>query len=194
MFITYLRCLNCGIRIFTINNQYLRCLNCGIRIFSKISTNNNNTNTNVDQVTNDVVLVDITPTSTPKLTPPLHPHPHPQPKSKNRHSTKNNSTKNSYRNANKEANKNFKPSLNNSTNVSPLLINNDQIMSKHVNNNINIVEFSNLFTNTFQSLVHYGDNIGAKVVKCLINENLYETQSLINQDYDIYQVMNIFEF
>ena len=156
MFITYLRCLNCGIRIFTINNQYLRCLNCGIRIFSKISTNNNNTNTNVDQVTNDVVLVDITPTSTPKLTPPLHPHPHPhpQPKSKNRHSTKNNSTKNSYRNANKEANKNFKPSLNNSTNVSPLLINNDQIMSKHVNdnNNINVIEFSNLFTNSFSLL------------------------------------------
>ena len=164
---------------------------------AKISTNNNNNNnanTNVDQVTNDVVLVDISSTSTPKLTPPLHPHPHPQPKSKNRHSTKNNSAKNSYRNANKKANKNFKPPLNNSTNVSPLLINNDQIMSKHVNNNINIVEFSNLFTNTFQSLVHYGDNIGAKVVKCLINENLYETQSLINQDYDIYQVMNIFEF
>lgn len=48
---------------------------------------------------------------------------------------------------------------------------------------------SNLLNNSFQSLVHYGDNIGAKVVKCLINENLYETSSLINQDYDIYQVM-----
>lgn len=47
---------------------------------------------------------------------------------------------------------------------------------------------TNLFFNTFQSLVHYGDNIGAKIVKCLINENLYESQSLINQDYDIYQV------
>ena len=162
---------------------------------AKISTNNNtNANTNVDQVTNDVVLVDISSTSTPKLTPPLHTHPHPQPKSKNRHSTKNNSAKNSYRNANKKANKNFKPPLNNSSNASPLLIN-DQIMSKHVNNNnINVVEFSNLFTNTFQSLVHYGDNIGAKVVKCLINENLYETQSLINQDYDIYQVRKILSF
>lgn len=48
---------------------------------------------------------------------------------------------------------------------------------------------SHLLTNSFQSLVHYGDNIGAKVVKCLINENLYETSSLINQDYDIYQVI-----
>jgi hypothetical protein len=37
-------------------------------------------------------------------------------------------------------------------------------------------------------LVHYGDNIGAKNIKCLINENLYESQSLLNQDYDIYQV------
>lgn len=48
-------------------------------------------------------------------------------------------------------------------------------------------EFTSLINNAFQSLVHYGDNIGAKVVKCLINENLYETSSLINQDYDIYQ-------
>jgi hypothetical protein len=48
-------------------------------------------------------------------------------------------------------------------------------------------EFSNLFTSTFQSLVHYGDNIGATVVKCLVNENSYETQSLVNQEYDIYQ-------
>jgi hypothetical protein len=49
-------------------------------------------------------------------------------------------------------------------------------------------ELFNLFNSQFQSLVHYGDNIGARVVKCLINENLYESQSLINQDYDIYQV------
>ena len=47
---------------------------------------------------------------------------------------------------------------------------------------------SNIYYDVFQSLVHYGDNIGAKIVKCLINENLYETQSLINQQYDIYQV------
>ena len=50
-------------------------------------------------------------------------------------------------------------------------------------------ELSSSLNNSFQSLVHYGDNIGAKVVKCLINENLYESQSLINQDYDIYQVI-----
>lgn len=55
----------------------------------------------------------------------------------------------------------------------------------------NLIDYSNLFFNTFQSLVHYGDNIGAKIVKCLINENLYESQSLINQDYDIYQVGSI---
>ena len=61
------------------------------------------------------------------------------------------------------------------------------------NPNVNS-EYSCLFNNTFQSLVHYGDNIGAKVVKCLINENLYETQSLINQDYDIYQVKVFFFF
>jgi hypothetical protein len=59
------------------------------------------------------------------------------------------------------------------------------------NNNINLTltpTNNNLINNSFQSLVHYGDNIGAKVVKCLINESLYESQSLINQDYDIYQV------
>ena len=54
------------------------------------------------------------------------------------------------------------------------------------------VSHSYLLNNSFQSLVHYGDNIGAKVVKCLINENLYETSSLINQDYDIYQVSFFF--
>ncbi len=55
-------------------------------------------------------------------------------------------------------------------------------------------ELSSSLNNSFQSLVHYGDNIGAKVVKCLINENLYESQSLINQDYDIYQVFIKFLF
>lgn len=51
-----------------------------------------------------------------------------------------------------------------------------------------LTDFSNIYLNTFQSLVHYGDNIGAKIVKCLINENSYESQSLIHQEYDIYQV------
>ncbi len=55
--------------------------------------------------------------------------------------------------------------------------------------NLNSNPDLNSLNNSFQSLVHYGDNIGAKVVKCLINENLYESQSLINQDYDIYQVI-----
>lgn len=53
-------------------------------------------------------------------------------------------------------------------------------------------DLNHSLNNSFQSLVHYGDNIGAKVVKCLINENLYESQSLINQDYDIYQVVIVF--
>lgn len=51
---------------------------------------------------------------------------------------------------------------------------------------------NDIYHETFQSLVHYGDNIGAKIVKCLINENLYESQSLLNQEYDIYQVRNHF--
>ncbi|RNA34289.1 sacsin [Brachionus plicatilis] len=51
----------------------------------------------------------------------------------------------------------------------------------------NPIHHNHFYLNTFQSLVHYGDNIGAKVVKCLINENSYETQSLIATDYDIYQ-------
>ena len=74
--------------------------------------------------------------------------------------------------------------LNENTNI----IANTLLTNPHVNS-----EYSCLFNNTFQSLVHYGDNIGAKVVKCLINENLYETQSLINQDYDIYQVKKSFQ-
>ena len=57
--------------------------------------------------------------------------------------------------------------------------------SEHAATNI---DFSNLFNNTFQSLVHYGDNIGARIVKCLINESVYENQSLMSQEYDIYQV------
>ena len=40
----------------------------------------------------------------------------------------------------------------------------------------------------FKSIVHYGDNIGAKSVKCVITENNYESQTLINQEYEIYQV------
>lgn len=51
------------------------------------------------------------------------------------------------------------------------------------------MEFSNLLINLFKSLVHYGDSIGANIVKCLINESFYESQSLINQEYDIYQVI-----
>lgn len=51
----------------------------------------------------------------------------------------------------------------------------------------NYLHHNHFYLNTFQSLVHYGDNIGAKVVKCLINENSYESQNLITTDYDIYQ-------
>ncbi|CAF0746878.1 unnamed protein product [Brachionus calyciflorus] len=42
-------------------------------------------------------------------------------------------------------------------------------------------------TETIESLVHYGDNIGAKIVKCLINENSFDGSNLINSNYDIYQ-------
>jgi hypothetical protein len=51
------------------------------------------------------------------------------------------------------------------------------------------MKFSNLIINLFKSLVHYGDSIGANIVKCLINESFYESQTLINQEYDIYQVI-----
>ena len=83
---------------------------------------------------------------------------------------------------------------NNSTAASSITSPNRHVDSSNSNAELN----TNLFFNTFQSLVHYGDNIGAKIVKCLINENLYESQSLINQDYDIYQVIStllfIFQF
>ena len=138
-----------------------------------------------------VVLVEITAPSSANSSTYTQQQPHH--KTKNRNSMKNNSAKNSYRNA-KKANKNFKPNLNlakvthdkaRETLSASSPSNNNKCPNAHTNNK----EFSNLLTNTFQSLVHYGDNIGAKVVKCLINENLYETQSLINQDYDIYQVI-----
>lgn len=83
---------------------------------------------------------------------------------------------------------------NNSTAAPSITSPNRHVDSSNSNAELN----TNLFFNTFQSLVHYGDNIGAKIVKCLINENLYESQSLINQDYDIYQViyplLSIFQF
>ena len=73
--------------------------------------------------------------------------------------------------------------------------NNNNIINNSISNNPNtITEYSNLLNNAFQSLVHYGDSIGAKSVKCLINESLYETQSLINQGYDIYQVIYLIRF
>jgi hypothetical protein len=79
--------------------------------------------------------------------------------------------------------------------INPELANSKCSMANHHHHNhnhpasgVSANDNSNIFFNTFQSLVHYGDNIGAKIVKCLINENLYESQSLINQDYDIYQV------
>ncbi len=47
---------------------------------------------------------------------------------------------------------------------------------------------TDVYLNILKSLIHYGDNIGARCVNCVINENSYETNSLLTQDYDIYQV------
>ena len=99
-----------------------------------------------------------------------------------------NNTKNHVTTAlstNKLATKSNNSLLLNKTHLVPK---NDNKLKLNHSPKLNLNHENNSYTNTFQSLVHYGDNIGAKVVKCLINESLYETQSLINQDYDIYQV------
>lgn len=69
----------------------------------------------------------------------------------------------------------FKSSLN--------LLNLFQFNNKKHNNNI--------YFRLIKSIIHYGDNIGAKTVKCVINESSYETQTLLKHDYDIYQVSYI---
>jgi hypothetical protein len=57
---------------------------------------------------------------------------------------------------------------------------------------LNLIKIANktkfFYLNFFKSIVHYGDNIGAKSVKCIINESTYEAQTLLKDDYDIYQV------
>lgn len=57
---------------------------------------------------------------------------------------------------------------------------------------LNLIKLANktksYYLNFLKSIIHYGDNIGAKSVKCIINESSYESQSLLKNDYDIYQV------
>jgi hypothetical protein len=57
---------------------------------------------------------------------------------------------------------------------------------------LNLIKLANrnklYYFNFFKSIVHYGDNIGARLVKCIINESSYESQTLLKNDYDIYQV------
>ena len=68
-----------------------------------------------------------------------------------------------------------------------LMFSNLPFNNSHHSSFNNFNHHNHFYLNTFQSLVHYGDNIGAKVVKCLINENSYEAQSILSPDYDIYQ-------
>ena len=57
---------------------------------------------------------------------------------------------------------------------------------------LNLIKLANkaklYYLNFLKSIIHYGDNIGAKSVKCIINESTYESQTLLKNDYDIYQV------
>ena len=57
---------------------------------------------------------------------------------------------------------------------------------------LNLIKLANrnkfYYLNFLKSIVHYGDNIGARSVKCIINESSYESQTLLKNDYDIYQV------
>ena len=99
---------------------------------------------------------------------------------------------NSSKGINKKINKfKFKNKFKTKNKEKVNLINNNEINNQEIDTKFSkeSIDFSNLFTNSFKSLVHYGDNIGAKIVKCLINESFYEAQSLINQEYDIYQVI-----
>ena len=59
---------------------------------------------------------------------------------------------------------------------------------------INTDELNLLLLLSFKSIVHYGDNIGAKSVRCVITENNFDSHSLLNQDYEVYQVMDLFLF
>ena len=57
---------------------------------------------------------------------------------------------------------------------------------------LNLIKLANrnkfYYLNFLKSIVHYGDNIGSRSVKCIINESSYESQTLLKNDYDIYQV------
>ena len=57
---------------------------------------------------------------------------------------------------------------------------------------LNLIKLANrnkfYYLNFLKSIVHYGDNIGARSVKCIINESSYKSQTLLKNDYDIYQV------
>jgi hypothetical protein len=83
--------------------------------------------------------------------------------------------------------------LTSSQNKSEIKLNDSNRKNKNRRNIFNF-DFNSNFYNTdaylniLKSLIHYGDNIGARCVNCVINENSYETSSLLTQDYDIYQV------